>query len=597
MFRNLSICFFAFLMVCLGGTVVDAAPQSVLEYSKKLYKNGKYDSTIQVIRKYLRKNGKSPQTEHLVPLIVEAMVREGDFTAVHRLCSMYRIRFGTSEYRPRMWYIEGIAYAKEEKFPQAISAFSAALTDGVSDKLDSLIVVNTEKTCTYMAPEEFSSLMSQKLHSGISEILHYYEISKLVDLGLFAKAQTSAQLFREQYSRSRYSSELSRLMERARQDEKSVLQIGILAPISGDEEEIGKRVVLGAQLAISQMQPSSGQAVRAVVMDTRGNMITTAQKTIELLDQHKVSVIVGPVLSQTATVTAAMLMNRSAVMISPTATDEGIAEIGENIFQMNVTVGMLGRKIARYAIENLSIKEFVVMAPRTPYGQILAESFKDEVKSQNLEIIAEEYFEEGANDYRENFQNIRKKLLTRHLEQLAVANGTDFNGEISRRDSILYADSTLAAGGFFMPADAEDIVMLAPQVQFHRIRTQLLGSSGWHQQKVIADGRKYVTNAVISTGFEPDLAESGWSEFVKLYKAKYNSEPDRIAALGYDAAALVMNALREAGSDNPERVREILLKTSQYKGLSGMVSFDKGRRANSETAVYKIATDGFVRVQ
>lgn len=597
MFRTLCIVFSGAIMLLLGVPCADAAPQSILDYSKRLYKEGKYDSTIQVIRKYLRKNGKSAQTEHLVPLIVEAMVREGDFTAVHRLCSMYRIRYVKSAYSARMWYIEGIAYAKEEKFPQAVSAFSASLNEGVSETLDSLIVLNTEKICKYMAPEEFSALTPQKLNEGISEVLDYFEISKLVDRGQFAKAQASAQIYQDKYRRSRYTSDLSRLLERVRQEEKSVIQIGILAPVSGDEEEIGKRVVLGAQLAISQLQPANGQTVRAVVMDTRGNMIETAQKTRELVEQHKISVIVGPVLSQTATVTAAMLMNRPAVMISPTATDEGIAEIGDNIFQMNVTIGMLGRKIARYAMENLSIKEFVVMAPRTAYGQILAESFMDEVKSQNFEIVAEEYFEEGANDYRDNFLNIRKKLLIRHLEHLAVANGTDFNGEISRRDSIIYADSTLAAGGFFMPADAEDVVMLAPQVMFHRIRTQLLGSAGWHQQKVITDGRKYVTNAVISTGFEPDQKDSVWSNFVKLYKNRYNTEPDRIAALGYDAATLVMQALSEAGSDDPARIREVLLKTSHYRGLSGMVSFENGRRANSETAVYKISVDGFVRVQ
>ena len=326
-------------------------------------------------------------------------------------------------------------------------------------------------------------------------------------------------------------------------------------------------------------------------------MISAVEKTKELLDQHKVSVFVGPVLSQTATVTAAMLMNRPAVMISPTATDEGIADIGDNIFQMNVTIGVLGRKIARYAIENLSIKDFVIMAPETQYGHLLAASFKDEVQKHNLEIVAEEYFEEGANDYRENFLNIRHKLLIRHFEKLAVEKGTDFNGEITHRDSLLYADSTFSVGGFFMPADAEDIVMLAPQVMFHRIRTQLLGSSGWYQKKVITDGRKYVTNAVISTSFEPDPASQDWIDFVKAYKSRYNAEPDRIAALGYDAAALVMNAIKEAGSDDPVRVREILARTNRYKGLSGIISFEDGRRTNCETAVYKISAADFVRVQ
>jgi ABC-type branched-subunit amino acid transport system substrate-binding protein len=292
-----------------------------------------------------------------------------------------------------------------------------------------------------------------------------------------------------------------------------------------------------------------------------------------------------------------MLIDKPAVMISPTATDEGIADMGDNIFQMNVTTGVLGRKIARYAVDNLSIKDFVILAPQTAYGRILAESFKEELRRKNCELVDEQYFEEGANDFREQFQAIRNKLLTRHLERTSILRGSDFRGTISYRDSITYIDSTLAVGGMFIPAEAEDIVMLAPQVMFHRIRTQILGSSGWHQPNVLKDGKRYVVNTVFSTSFELDQSGKEWLDFAKAYISRYNTEPDRVAALGYDAAALIMKAIRETGSDDPARVRDFLAKTTEYHGLSGVVSFEEGQRANNESAVYKITEGGFVRVQ
>ncbi|MBN1578589.1 MAG: ABC transporter substrate-binding protein [Chitinispirillaceae bacterium] len=570
---------------------------TTLQKSIRLYEYGKYDSTILVIRDHLRKHGKEEQTEQLVPLVTEALVRRGEFVSAHRLISMYRTKYPQSPFIPRLWYIEGIALAREEKYPGAITAFSMALKTGVSYTLDSLVILNTEKICMHMASEEFSELDARDIHRRLVEIMKFYEIEKLITLGQFAKAVTCADGFRQAYPRSRYGVVLREWITRAQEAKKGTLQIGLLAPISGEEEEIGKQVVQGAQLAISRLQPQNGQTVKCVVLDTRGNMMTTAQKTRELLDEHKVSVIIGPVLSQTATVTAAMLIDKPNVMISPTATDEGIADMGENVFQMNVTIGVLGRKIARYAIENLSIKEFVILAPRTAYGRILAASFKEELKKRNLELLAEEYYEEGANDYREQFQNIRKKLLTRHLERLSTERGTDFRGVITRRDSILYSDSTLAVGGLFIPGDAEDVVMLAPQVMFHRIRTQILGSSGWHQPKVLKDGKRYVFNAVISTSFELDQSGKEWGDFVKAYKKRYNTEPDRVAALGYDAATLVMKAIRETGGDDPKRIREVLARTDRFHGISGIVSFEEGRRANNECAVYKITESGFVRVQ
>jgi ABC-type branched-subunit amino acid transport system substrate-binding protein len=586
------------LFICLHFFIgVPQGAISTLDKSIELYKAEKYDSTIMIIRYYLRRHGKDEQTEQLVPIVTEALVRRGEYVSAHRLFSMYRIKYPKSPFLARLWYVEGVALAKEEKYPEAINAFSMALTTGVSETLKAHVMLNTEKICSHMAFDEFVELTSRDIHLQLVEIIKYYEIEKLVAIGQFAKAQSSADEFRSRFPRSQYVSALREWIQKAQEEEKSTIQVGLLAPISGDEGEIGKRVVQGAQLAISQMQPNNGQTVKCVALDTRGNMIVTARKTKELLDQHKVQMIIGPVLSQTATVTAAMLIDKPTVMISPTATDEGIAEMGENIFQMNVTIGVLGRKIARYAINNLSIKEFVILAPQTAYGQILASSFKEELKKRNLELLAEEYFEEGANDFRDQFHSIRKKLLIRHLERISAERSTNFDGTISVRDSILYHDSTLAVGGLFMPADAEDVVMLAPQVMFHRIRTQILGSSGWHQQKVLKDGKRYVRNAMISTSFELDQSAKEWLEFAKAYKRRYNTEPDRIAALGYDAASLIMKAINTTGGDNPDRIRDELLKTDQYHGLSGIVSFEKGRRANNESAVYKITESGFVRVQ
>ncbi len=570
---------------------------TTLDRSIRLYSEKKYDSTITVIRNYLRRSGKKEETEQLVPLVTEALVRQGEYVSAHRLFSMFRSRYPQSPFIARLWYVEAVTLAREEKYSEAITAFSMALSTGLSSTLDSLTIVNTQKLCPRLAAEEFRALSTRDLNRRLLEIVKYYEVEQLITIGQFGKAQSSADEFRTRFPRSRYFSSLRDLMNRAREAEKSTTQIGILAPISGDEEEIGKRVVQGAQLAIAELQPPGGQTVKSVVLDTRGSMIMTARKTKELLDEHKVSLVVGPVLSQTATVTAAMLIDKPAVMISPTATDEGIADIGNNIFQMNVTIGVLGRKIARYAIENLSIREFVIFAPRTAYGEILAASFKEELAKRNLDVVAEEYFNEGENDYREQFNRIRHKLLIRHLERVAVERGRDFNGVISRRDSIRYRDSTLAVGGFFMPADAEDVVMLAPQVVFHRIRTQLLGSSGWHQPKVIKDGKRYVLNTMISTTFELDKDNPQWQSFVKTYRSRFNEEPDRIAALGYDAAAMMMKAIRETGGDDPVRIRDALAKTIRYQGLSGVVSFEQDRHANNESAVYKISGNGFVRVQ
>jgi len=545
----------------------------------------------------LKKNGKSPEAEKIVPLFIEALVRKGDFISVHRLFSVFRQKFPKSVFMPRLFYIEGIALAKEEKFQQAVIAFSSALEGGVSSTLDSLAKINTEAICKQLTIEEFNTLSSIPLSLSLLEIVKYSEIQKLFSIGQFVKVQGLAEEFRKMFPRSRFDYFLRDLIAQAREKQRGTIQIGVLAPISGDEAEIGKSVALGVQLAFDQfdnMPP--GLTLKTIVLDTKGSMIETARKTKELIDDHRVPVIIGPVLSHTATVTAAMLIGKQAVMISPTATDDGIAGLSKNVFQMNVTLGILGRKVARYAIENLNIKEFAILAPNSSYGTVMAENFKDELKKQNVELVGEVYYEEGANDFTPEFMNLRYQLLTKHLEKLSIEKGTDLKGKISRSDSLKYLDSTLAVGGLFMPGDAEDVVMLAPQTAFHRIRTQILGSNGWHNQKVIQDGKQYVTNAIISTSFETDQSTGEWQNFKKVFRNRYNIEPDRIAALGYDAASLILKIIREVG-DDPVKIGEALRKVQGFKGLAGNVSFDRQNGANTEASIFKISPSGFLRLQ
>ena len=590
---------------CIGSAIIVALvlilPDSsygsaIFDKAVNYYQAEKYDSTIILIRNYLRKHGKDPESERLVPLITEALVRRGDYGSAHRLITMFKQKFTTSSFIPRLNYVEGVAYAREEKFLNALTSFSAAFEGGISQVLDSLTLQNTEKICNQMTPDEFAIASTRGIHPRIMEVVLYHQIVKLVSVGQFVKAQNFAEDFRKTYPRSKYEMSLRNLVSSAKEKQKGTLQIGILAPVSGEEAEIGKKIVQGAQLAIEQMGTQSGLTIKTIALDTKGSMVETAKRTRELMNEHMVPVIIGPVLSHTATVSAAALMGKQTVMVSPTATDDGIAALGKNIFQMNVTLGVLGRKIARYAIENLNIRDFAILAPSTPYGMIMAESFKEELRKKDVELVAEEYFEEGANDFKQQYLNIRSKLLFRHLEKLSMDRGQDFKGRVSRADSIKYADSTLSVGGLFIPADGEDVVMLAPQAYFHRVRTQLLGSNGWHNQRVVQDGKRYVANAIISSSFELDQSQKAWLNFKQAYKTRFNAEPDRIAALGYDAASIVLKSVQDAG-DSPERIADALAKLQRFSGLSGMISFESDDRANNEVTILKVTENGFLRVQ
>jgi branched-chain amino acid transport system substrate-binding protein len=262
---------------------------------------------------------------------------------------------------------------------------------------------------------------------------------------------------------------------------------------------------------------------------------------------------------------------------------------------------MLGRRIASYAIKNLHIRDFCIISPLSDYGRILSENFKKEVKKNRGQIIAEEFFDEGTKDFRQQFIDLRKKLMERVHEKRALEEGIDYEATQSRRrrraDSLYIADSVMEIGGLFLPAEAEDVVMLAPQVHFHRIQTQILGSTGWHSSTVLLDGKRYVNDAIISTSFETNMTDERWVNFSKAYKTRFSKEPDRLVApLAYDAAKLLLNAVSTC-EDDSKAISKMLLETAGYRGLSGTITFKGSEGANTETAIMKLKNKQFIRIQ
>lgn len=589
----------------LSAATAQQDADEVLARARAFYEATNYDSTIAVVQAYLKKHGKERETERVVPLMMEALARKNDYRYFERLFSIYEQKFPRSDFLPRLRYLNGIMLTRQQERPvDAVMSFSRALADGVRPPLDSLALLNVKLICSEtLTDEELGRLLSgAALYPAVAEIAAYYEFSKLYDAGKIEYARQKAEAFRKTYPGSAYDLFAKDIIGKSRTVQKKQVAVGLLAPVSGPDADVGRQVVQAVQLAVDQHNEKSGTQVRLIIGDTEGRMLRTAQLTRDMLAVHRVPVIIGPVLSPDAIVCASMLMDKNVVMVTPTATDDGIARLGPNIFQVNVTPGMLGRRIAAYAMENLNIRDFAIIAPRSDYGRILAGSFKKEVVERGGLVVDEEYYEEGTKDFRQQYESLRKALLKRRQEKRAIEKGMDYahapTAGSLRADSILYADSVMAVGGLFLPAEAEDVVMLAPQAHFHRIRTQLLGSTGWHSPTTLLDGKSYVNNAILSTSFETDTKDELWTGFSAAYRKRFDMEPDRVAApLAFDAARLVLQAIDKCGGDDPKEIAALLRAVSGYRGASGVISFLGADGANTEAAIVKIKDREFIRIQ
>jgi ABC-type branched-subunit amino acid transport system substrate-binding protein len=607
----------ALIVLAASVAVAVAAPDAAVAASpvftraRDFYVAGQNDSVISIVREHLRKNGRDPGAYTLVPLVIEAYIRRGDYAQVRRLTDMYRQRFPESPFLPRLAYLEGVANAREARPVQALASFSTALGLGVSSDLLNVTIGNADLVCgRSLSAEELSNISGRaELHPVLLEIVRFHEIQKLIASGQVVRAKNSAEEFREAYPRSRYTDVVKEFLshfvkEQHLQQRKKgppPLQVGLLAPMTGEDAEIGKFILQGVKLALdSYNTQAAGNPIKLIVYDTKGSPVEAAKKSKELLFKDQAQLCIGPVLSNTAAVSAAMFSDRDIVMITPTANEDGISAIGENIFQMNVTLGTMARRLAKYAVENMSIRDFAIIAPSNGFGFAMADAFKDELRRQNIEAVYEEYFAEGTHDFSGTLNRLRSALIRRKLEEILAERGLAQRvTTLSNADSTRYADTTMSVGGLFMPlSEYEDVAKLSSQVVFRRIRTQMLGTGSWSDPRIpsASEGKRYANNAIVSVGIQPDQASEAWQHFAAAYKARYNNEPNRIAAMGYDAAMLIIKATGEAGGTDVAKLRRAISSIREYSGLSGLITFDPSTGANGEAIIMKVTDKGFVRV-
>jgi ABC-type branched-subunit amino acid transport system substrate-binding protein len=177
----------------------------------------------------------------------------------------------------------------------------------------------------------------------------------------------------------------------------------VLAPLTGDMATFGTDVVQGVVLALEQSQRKD---ISYRIIDTQGEPAISVRRTRTIIQQENVVAIVGPIMSATASAVAAWLSEAypGIPMITPTATDEGVAELGTNIFQLNLPTSILARTVANYATGCLNHKEFAILTPNTLYGEIMAKVFAQSVEAQGGQIIGVEVYKEGEADYQKKLR-------------------------------------------------------------------------------------------------------------------------------------------------------------------------------------------------
>ena len=189
------------------------------------------------------------------------------------------------------------------------------------------------------------------------------------------------------------------------------------------------------------------------------------------------------------------------------------------------------------------------------YSKGLRDSFKATAEKLGIAVAADEGFAKGAVDFRPQLTNIKSK-----------------NPDV-----------------LFVPTYYEQAALIAVQAKELGLTTQIVGADGWDGVvgKVDQSNMDAVNGAYYCSQYTAESEDQRVQDFIKNYKAKYNMDPNQFAVLGYDAAYMMSEAIKNAGSTEKQAIIDALAKL-EYNGLTGQMHFDENRNVVKEAIIIKI---------
>lgn len=276
--------------------------------------------------------------------------------------------------------------------------------------------------------------------------------------------------------------------------------------------------------------------------------------------------VIGPLFSESAERMAELAEQFNIPMIAPLANSDEINLDYNYTFQMNPTFEVHGRRMARYAVEELGLDTLAVMSQQDALGTASARSFRHE--AERLGAFISYYVEEDFSASGYDLSDYTEVFTTDRAEQDSL-NYIPTQG--------IYAPFTGQAANTLMNLLMTDLEVLGSEMI-------VMGSEEWQDANLSAwQNRNF--EIYYSQGFGQAADSSNVSNFEEDFENRFGIEADMFSMLGYDIATYVLNSLEETG--NPALLGDAIRNQEPHKGLAIQIEMN-GRRINQHVYIHPL---------
>jgi branched-chain amino acid transport system substrate-binding protein len=335
------------------------------------------------------------------------------------------------------------------------------------------------------------------------------------------------------------------------------IKIGHYGSMTGSEATFGVSTDNGIKLAVKERNAAggvNGRQVQLITYDDQGKSQEVNTAVNRLIKQDGVAALLGEVASSRSIVGGQVAQREGVPMITPSSTNPKVTEIGDMISRVCFIDPFQGFVGAVFAHDQLKFNTAATLFNRAQaYSTGLNEEFRKAFVKLGGQVVTEQAYGDGDNDFSAQLTAIREK-----------------NPQF-----------------IYIPGYYTEVVNIARQARKLGITCPLIGGDGWVSEELRNAGDA-LDGCYFSDHYAKEDKRPEVQEFLKKYQAEYGKVPDSMAALGYDAANLLFDAMERAKSLGGKDLAAAINSTKDFHGVTGTITLDEHRNAKKLAVIQQI---------